>query len=344
MQTIMEFKARNPNKARKFTGNREHSRRLRGARRISFLHQTHVSDDEDGARKGCEGVLIWDGIIPDKTRIQMAGHALKHKMTHVKVYTVPLDAPALEKLLPTRLRLPGQNINTSHFSRGWAKKRLPFRDWRDGRGQVLAVPEDGEPVTELWQPERSRYIANFWKDEFDFESDNQFTPAERAVKREQAMPYLHRARYINILDWLYSMSESALERTRDCINIILNGGKLNLTWWRQKTRAPKELVLETAAFLMGEREAEPALTLAAERLGFISLRGEWPDRHIDPDFLAEMTDWMPPLLEFAGPLVPFHLIVDQSTSNTVYGRLDAKYPQPATSDVSHGDVALAAAA
>lgn len=43
-----------------------------------------------------------------------------------------------------------------------------------------------------------------------------------------------------------------------------------------------ELVLETAAFLMGEREEEPALTLAAERLGFISMRGACENRHIDP--------------------------------------------------------------
>ncbi len=345
VQTILEFKARNPNKARKFTGNREHSRRLPGARRISFLYQQHVSDDdENGARKGCQGVLIWDGIIPDRARIQMEQHARKHKMSYVKAYTVALTSSALEKLLPTRLRLPGQNINTCHFSRGWAKKRLPLRDWRDGHGQVLAVPEDGEPVTELWQPERSKDIAEAWRPLFKFEWDNDLTPAERAVIREGLMPHLHRARYVNLLDWLYSMSESALERTRDCINVILNGGKLNLTWWRQKTRAPKELVLETAAFLMGEREPEPALTLAAERLGFISIRGAWESRHIDPDFLAGLTDHIAPLMEVAGPRVPPHLIADQSTSNTVYGRLNAKYPQPATSDASHGDVELAAAA
>ena len=344
VQTVMEFKARNPNRARKFTGNREHSRRLPGARRISFLDQKHVSDDENGARKGCQGVLIWDGIAPDKTRILMEQHARKHNMTQVKVYTVALDLPALAKLMPTRLRLPGQKINACHFSRGWAKKRLPFRDWRDGRGQVLAVPEDGEPVAELWQPERSKDIADSWRPDFDFEWDNDLTPEERAVKRERAMPYLRRARYVNILDWLYSMTESALERTRDCINIIRKGGQLNLTWWRQKTQAPKELVLETAAFLMGEREKEPALTLAAERLGFISLQGEWPDRHIDPDFLAELTDNIATLLEVAGPLVPPHLITDQSTSNTVYGQLDAKYSQPTTSDASHGGVELAAAA
>ena len=344
VQTVMEFKARNPNKARKFTGNREHSRRLRGTRRISFLDQKHVSDDENGARKGCQGVLIWDGMIPDKTRILMEQHALKHKMMHVQVYTIALDSPALEKLLPTRLRLPGQNINSCHFSKGWAKKRLPFRDWRDGRSQVLAVPEDGEPVTKLWQPERSKAIVESWTPDFDFEWDNDLTPEERAVKRERAMPYLHRARYINILDWLFSMTESALERTRDCINMILNGGELDLTWWRQKTRAPKELVLETAAFLMGEREAEPALTLAAERLGFISIRGEWPNRHIDPDFLAELTDNIDTLLEVAGPLVPPDLIARQSSPTTVYGRLDAKYPRSTASDEFDGDVELAAAA
>lgn len=63
-----------------------------------------------------------------------------------------------------------------------------------------------------------------------------------------------------------------------------------------------------------------------------------------PGFLAELTDHIAPLLEVAGPRVPPHLIADQSTSKTIYGQLDAKYPQPATSDVSHGDVELAAAA
>ena len=128
IQTVMEFKARTSKKAREFTGNRQNARRLPGARHLSLLDQKGVQDDEDGTRKSCEGVLIWDGEIPEQVRVQMEHHAHKRKMTHLKVYAAALDETKLRKLLPTGLRLPGQDINTCHFSAGWAKKRLPYSD------------------------------------------------------------------------------------------------------------------------------------------------------------------------------------------------------------------------
>ena len=168
-----------------------------------------MRDDEDGTRKACEGVLIWDGAIPEQRRIQMENHARKQQMTHVKVYVMAVDETKLLQLMPTRLRLPGQNINTCHFSHGWAKKRIPYSDWRDGRCRVVGVAEGGVPVTKFWQPERGQRIARSWKIEFAFEWDDDLTPEERELERRLAMPYLHRARYVNFLDWLFCMPSKA---------------------------------------------------------------------------------------------------------------------------------------
>ena len=65
-----------------------------------------------------------------------------------------------------------------------------------------------------------------------------------------------------------------------------------MRFWRIMSKAPLEMVEETAKFLSGQREAEPAITLIAERLGFITPQ-ESP--HIDPGFLNDLTDRLPPL-------------------------------------------------
>ena len=344
IQTVMEFQARTPRKAREFTGNRQHARRLPGTRRLSLLDQKAVKDDEDGTRKSCQGVLIWDGEIPEPVRIQMEKHACKLKMTHVKVYAAALDETKLRDMLPTRLRLPGLDINTCHFSPGWAKKRLPYSDWRDGVCRVVGIADGGIPVTELWQPERAKAIAQSWRPLFYFEQDNDLPPAERERERRWAMPYLHRARFVDFLDWLYSMSSRALKFTKFCINQILDGEEPNLKALETWTSAPKQLVLETAAFLMGKREPEPALTLAAEKLGFISMPGKFPDRHIDPEFLAQLTENLPLLLSHEGPRVPAHLTAHTSEPTTVYAQLDANHPTqpPSTESDSHAELAMAA--
>ena len=159
-----------------------------------------------------------------------------------------------------------------------------------------------------------------------------------------SMPYLHRARYVDFLDWFYCMSDRALEATRTCINRILDGEEPNLKALATWTSAPKQMVLETAAFLMGEREPEPALTLAAEKLGFISMMGKFPDRHIAPEFLAQLTDNLPLLLKFEGPRVPPNLIDRTSDPKTVYARLNANHPRRTASNEPQSGTEIATAA
>ena len=132
--------------------------------------------------------------------------------------------------------------------------------------------------------------------------------------------------------------------TRFYINQILDGEEPNLEALETWTSAPKQLVLETAAFLMGEREPEPALTLAAEKLGFISMLGEFPDRHIDAEFLAQLTDNLPPLLKREGPRAPAHLKTHTSDSKTAYAQIDANHPTPTASSESDTYAELAMAA
>ena len=69
-----------------------------------------------------------------------------------------------------------------------------------------------------------------------------------------------------------------------------------------------------------------------------------PDRHINSEFLAELTDNLPPLLEVTGPRVPLHLINLRSESKNVYAQLNANYPKPTASNEPHRDAELAMAA
>ena len=56
--------------------------------------------------------------------------------------------------------------------------------------------------------------------------------------------------------------------TAICIRAILKGEEPPLKGWQTETMAPRRMIEETAKFLMGEREPEPALTLGCSKAGF----------------------------------------------------------------------------
>ena len=298
LQTILAFTALDPTAARTFASNRQHSRRLPGGRRYSQLSQEGVPEDMDGSNLPCDGYLLWDGEMDHNTLKMIERHAKDQGLYNVNAYVTEVDENKFQEWLPNRLRLvgrDGEKIDATHFVRGWAKETKPEKD---GRARVKYVPIGGAPVTQCSQNERGQVISNSWRPHFGFQWDPTLTPDERKAERDRSIHLLHRARYVNYLDWLYCMSPRTLERTKLGIEMSLKGEKPNLKHWRTFANAPQELIEETAKWLMGKRDPEPAITLVAERLGFISM---WRELHIAPDFLAELTDKLQPLLSVEGP-------------------------------------------
>lgn len=101
---------------------------------------------------------------------------------------------------------------------------------------------------------------------------------------------LERARYINAMDWLQRWMElyeenSNLDASQAFISEYLAGRSPDVKEWQKKTRGSKHMIVETARWLNGERDPEPATMLVAEVLQFRERSGE---PHIDTDFLNEL--------------------------------------------------------
>ncbi len=300
LQTVLQFTAPNPFEGWKFRKNAQHNRRAT-TRRISLLHQNYLEADEDGSEMPTHGILIWDGPMAEDKCEAIKKHADDNGMYNVRVDVIPLDGDTLREMMPnglTIIREGGNTVETCRLVRGWAKERKLERNWLDGEQKTERIPEYGEPITRVQMSERAKAIEASWKPRFEFERDIYLTPEEKQAKRAEAMPYLHRARYVGTKDWLDTESGRALKAMRRCIEAIRNGEQSPIRFWRIVSKAPLELVEETGKFLSGQREPEPAILLIAERLGFISPQEE---PHIDPAFLSELTDRLPPLERSSSP-------------------------------------------
>lgn len=290
--TILEFTAANPSAARDFASLKQHSRRLPGARRASLLDQDYLDEDQDGTEMPTHGRILIDGVVPEKERTNMLRHAKRKDMTNVRVLVEPVDEEKFRSYLPTRLRLhgiPDRKIDACHFGRGWSRKWKPQSLWGDGISRVATVPDD-RPAKRNYTDELTRAIERSCQPWRDHEREVRRTGKEDPAEKARALPYLQRGRYAFTLYWFERASERSLEATQRCIESVLNGEKPDLQEWRLFTKIPKEPVLETASYLLGEREPEPAIFLIAEKLGFTSM---WREPHIDPAFLRELTDTLP---------------------------------------------------
>ena len=106
---------------------------------------------------------------------------------------------------------------------------------------------------------------------------------------------LERARYVNTMDWIArweTLELKHIDATQGFINAYLLEKKPSVTDWQQITSGPKPLVVETARWLNGERNPEPAIRMVAERMGYIAAG---PKPTIDQAFLAELTYTLPAL-------------------------------------------------
>ena len=122
----------------------------------------------------------------------------------------------------------------------------------------------------------------------------------RLFYAQEAQHKLERGRYVNFGDWLHrweTLEPQHLETTREFINACVRGENPSVREWQKETQGPKALAIETARYLTGERGPEPAVEMAAERLGLITLN----EPPIDAEFLAQLTDSLPPLVFHTNP-------------------------------------------
>ena len=157
----------------------------------------------------------------------------------------------------------------------------------------MAGKED-DRVSGVIQTDRARVIRASWMSPYKQSRDPALTPGQRAICEEEAVRALERARYVNLRDWLTCwqiLEPEHIKTTKRFIDAYLRGKEPSARYWEWKTQGPKPLAVEVARYLNGERDPEPAVMMAAEKLGFISLTAP----AIDPDYLTELTNILPPL-------------------------------------------------
>ena len=191
--------------------------------------------------------------LPDKFRMQAA---ITEKRKTGEHQHVPV---------PERLRSADQNA--------LRLARRPQAECRDTPCKRAQRKTDAGPHAELMI--RESWRRSFLKD-----------PDSSEAKRR-----LERARYINAMDWLTRWMElyeenSNLDASEAFINEYLAGRKPDVNAWQQQTHGSRHMIIETARWLNGERDPEPATMLVAEGLG---LRNRSVEPHIDTDFLNRLT-------------------------------------------------------
>ena len=295
LQTVLKVKAPDPTAAKDFRSDEKHSKRSKGTRRITILHQNDLKSRQHGRSLPVIGYFIWDGALDEATCQAIKDHAEQFGMYDVAVVIMAIDGDALAELMPNTPTIEGRDgktIETSRLVRGWVKEWKMPSDYRDGKQHLYEVRHDEEPITETQQTMRAKKIADSWRPEYIRLANPNLTKEQRVEQWQRAGRCLDRARYVDFDDWLEDQTDQALELLRDCIDARLCGEKPPIKTWRRYTNAPTFMVTGVADYLAGKRKAAPALTLVAERLGYISM---WRDPHIDPAFLRELTDTLPPL-------------------------------------------------
>ena len=293
LQTVLTFTADHASHAREYMVNRQHPRRIEGARRINIMHLDE-SPSDDNPYPTVTARLIWDGAMAEHEMSLSVAHAIKQGMTNVSITQLPVTEELLKEWIPLQLRIKGpgdKHVNATHFGWGWANVIKQQKDWRDGRTEMVSEDKIDDPAPGLQQSARSEAIRKSWEDVFaNLEPNHPKALHDAELKR--ALPYLERARYINCQDWLSGLTDKDIKEARELTLKLVKGQQPSLRKWHRRTEAPVEPLLETASWLQGQRGREPALTLWAERMGIVNMKGQ---PHIDPDWLADLVDTLPPL-------------------------------------------------
>ena len=269
-----------------------HRTRIPGIRKHVGLWQPDewVFDDR------CLVRILWDAEATEKQQRTIKRHANKSGATNVDLDIRPVSELVFRDWLPDRFTIPlpdGTRINASRFSNGWAQEMKLPNDWRGGLTRTFAGKPGKQLISIAMLTERAKATKDSWVAWYKYSRDSSLRSELRWKAEQEAQTRLERARYVNIMDWLHRwevLQPFHLDTTREFIESYLCRENPDVRDWQHTTQGPKALAVEVARWLNGEREPEPAILLAAERLGFITPL----QPYIDVKFLLELINTLPP--------------------------------------------------
>ena len=281
-------------KANHFATLDKHKTWIREARRCTLFDAIQEYD----LRRPWIIRLILDSPASAEVRDAIEQHAISCGARNVSVTVGPVSPEQFKKWVPHQFSMHkvGKTFFIlCRFSNGWAQKRKTPSDNRSGKKEMLRADDSGTEKREPVQTERAKAITKSWKPTYFQSIDKNLQPEKRRELRAQARRELERARQVGFMDWIQRwerLQPEYIDLSRKFIHDYLRGEKPSPREWQDETRGPRELVVETARWLNGARDLEPALVTVAQRLGFIP-EGEHPA--VDVGYLTELTRTLPPL-------------------------------------------------
>ncbi len=278
-----------PDAAAEFAGKKGILSRSDQIRSFTILRQV----GKFGPTEPCRVRIIWDADATDKQIRNARKRARRSGGQKLNTAKGRASEGQFLEWIPDVFTLQGEiapqrktgEIKACRFSNNCAKPLVVPHDWREGLSRNYWVPRSRARRRDTQTVPRGQAIRNSWR---PFYVENPDSP--------HATRLLERARYINAMDWLYRWmnkyeENSNLDASQAFINAYLQGLNPDIKEWQEKTLGPRQLVVETARWLNGERDPEPAIMLTAEALEFMPRSGQ---PHIDPDFEWELLLRIPP--------------------------------------------------
>ena len=287
--TILVAMFATPDDAAEFAGKKGILSRSEHIRSFTILRQV----DKFGPTEPCWVRIIWDANATDKQIRTARRRARKSGGQRLNTTRDQASEDQFLEWIPDVFTLKGEitatrptgEIKVCRFSNNCAKPLVVPHDWREGLSENRRAPGSGGRPRELRPIPRGQAIRNSWRPMYLAQPES-----------PEANRRLERARYVNAMDWLYRWMTkdeemSNLDASQAFINAYLQGRNPDVRGWQQITHGPRPLVVETARWLNGERDPEPATMFTAEALGFRPQSGQ---PHIDTDFLNELMLNLPP--------------------------------------------------
>ena len=286
--TFLKAEFPTPDAAAYFAGLKGLLSRRERFTKLTILKQTR----EAGPDHPCWVRIIWDCVATNRQITNVRKRAFAAGGRRRKCGRIAVSEAQFLEWLPDQPTLMGEKtskrktgkINACRFPNGCAQPLEIPDDWRDGLSRNSAIRSSSERRLEPTNIERGVKIRNSWRPFYIADPDSPI-----ANRR------LERARYVNAYDWIHrwmTMDEETpnLSMSREFINAYLSGQNPDVKQWQLTTRGPRPMVVETARWLNGERDPEPATILVAHAVELVKTPIE---KHIDPNFLNELDQTLP---------------------------------------------------
>ena len=300
VSTVLECDFPNFFKCDDFAKDEKHKKWIREARRATLFNALEKYD----LHQPWMIRLILDSPASAEVQDAIEQYAISAGARNVSVTVRPVPPEQFKAWVPHQFSLkkgPKSYYNLCRFSNGWAQEQKTPSDNRSGKKEVLLPNDSDAEIIVPVQIERAKAITKSWKPTYHLSKKKFLTPEKRRELRKQARRELQRARLVAFMDWIQRwerVQPEYIDLSRKFIEDYLRGEKPSAREWQQETRGPRELVVETARWLNGARDVEPALVTVAQRLGFIP-EGEHPA--VDVGYLTELTRALPPLVFHDAP-------------------------------------------